>query len=260
MLRIIVLTSSPFGTASLCLPELVRSKEIKIVSVILAEGSVSASRRAHYRRKLKKTLKIGLFGALNGLRMRRWFHPIATEHIHDLCERWSIPLHRTGSINSDRTVALFSAADADLGLSLGNSFISRRVFSVPRYGMVNFHGERLPEYQNGQSIIWPIYNMERTTGLTIHQIDDGIDTGSVLHKEEFPIVFRPSLRETVKCSRQVTSGKVAAAVRFVCENYIALASAAVKQTKGRSYTTPSARQFYIMSRNNRRLFARSNGN
>jgi hypothetical protein len=38
--------------------------------------------------------------------------------------------------------------------------------SSQRLATINVHCERLPEYQNGSSVIWPILNMERTTGLT----------------------------------------------------------------------------------------------
>lgn len=38
--------------------------------------------------------------------------------------------------------------------------------SSQRLATINVHCERLPEYQNGPSVIWPILNMERTTGLT----------------------------------------------------------------------------------------------
>ena|ERR1700730_1743036 len=69
--------------------------------------------------------------------------------------RSETPIHRVDGINSDGTVEIFTAA---LGLSLGNGYISKRVFSIPKFGMINVHSERLPEYQNAQSVIWPIYN------------------------------------------------------------------------------------------------------
>ena len=40
-MRIIILTSSPYGTASRCLPELVASDKIEVLSVVLVEGGVS---------------------------------------------------------------------------------------------------------------------------------------------------------------------------------------------------------------------------
>ena len=160
-------------------------------------------------------------------------------------------------LNSDETYDIFQQAQADLGLSLGNSYIARRIFSAPSLGMVNLHKERLPAYQNAQSIIWPIYNLEITTGLTLHQIDDHIDTGKILFQREIPIAFRPSLRETVEDTGRISSSLVPEAVRYVCENYDELSKQAQEQGQGRSYTTPSFWQFLRMVRNNKKLYARS---
>lgn len=250
MKRVIVLTSSAFGTASLCLPTLASSDLFVVAAVVLVEQTKPASSR---KRKLKKALRIGLLGALNGIRIRPWFTSQTTEHLATICDRLRIPLQSTNAIDSQHTANLFAAADADLGVSLGNSYIPRRIFTIPRLGMVNLHGERLPEYQNAQSVIWPIYNMEMTTGLSIHGIDDKIDTGPILYKEEYPIVFRPSLKDTVIASTRVTARKAPAAVRYVCENYESLVEIATPQNIGKKYTTPSLGAFLRMVRNNRRL-------
>lgn len=250
MMRVIVLTSSAFGTASLCLPTLASSDLLEVAAVVLVESAKPAASR---KRKLKKALKIGLLGAINGIRIRPWFRSQTTEHIGSICERLRIPLRRTSAINSQHTADLFTAVNADLGVSLGNSYIPRRIFAIPRLGMVNLHGERLPEYQSAQSVIWPIYNMEMTTGLSIHGIDDKIDTGPILYKEEYPIEFRPSLKETVVATTRITAEKAPAAVRYVCENFELLSETSIPQMAGKKYTTPTLRAFLKMVRNNRRL-------
>jgi len=254
MIRVIILTSSPHGTASLCISELAESKKIEVVSVVLVEGGVYANRSKTLARKFKKALKIGILGALNGIRIRPWFRTAPTKHLKILCDKWNIPLHRTGVLNSDQTVELFKTVDADLGLSLGNGYISKRIFSLPRFGMINIHGERLPEYQNAQSVIWPIHNMEQTTGLTIHQIDRKIDTGRILYQSEYPIEFHSTLKETVIKTTRLTASKVPAAVLYVCENFVELSKNAIPQTNGKTYTTPSFRQFLTIIRNNKTMF------
>jgi methionyl-tRNA formyltransferase len=119
--------------------------------------------------------------------------------------------------------------------------------------MINIHCERLPDYQNAQSIIWPVYNNESTTGLTIHQINRKIDTGNILHQETYPIQFRASLEQTVRENIKHTYAKVPAAMRYVCENYLQLKDNARPQGHVKSYTTPTIWQFMRMVRNNRKL-------
>lgn len=254
-MKLLVLTSNRFGTASNCLPAIHESRECSITHVIVSRG-LDHNRVRTWRRKLKKTLEIGVLGALNGIRMRSWYEGQPTADLMELCECFGIPVFETDYTNSDETVRLFREATPDLGLSLGNGYISHRIFSIPKYGMINAHGERLPEYQNAQSVIWPIYHLETTTGLTIHQVNRSIDMGKILYREEYPIVFCAKLEDTVRKTLKVTQQRTPAAVRHVCENYQVLMNDGRMQESARKFTTPSIRQFCRIMRNNRTLYER----
>ena len=254
-MRLVILTSSRHGTASECIPLLSESASCTIAQVIIC-GGLPGSRARRLRQKLQKTLRIGLLGALNGMRMRHWYASPGSADVGEICERLGIPVVVTDVMGSEHMVALMIEARADLGLSLGNSYIPQRIFDIPRHGMINVHGERLPEYQNAQSVIWPIYNMETTTGISVHQIDRGIDTGAILYKEEFPIVFCERLEDTVRTTLARSRERLPAAVRHVCENFERLKREAVAQAQGRRYTTPTIWQFLRMQKNNRILFNR----
>jgi methionyl-tRNA formyltransferase len=248
-MKLVVLTSFRFGIASTCLPVLAVSKKCQVSAVIVSRGKAPRLMR-RLRQKAQKVVRIGLLGALNGVRMRAWYSGPTTADIVELCGSLGIPVFETDRTNSDETVGLMKSADADLGVSLGNSYIAERVFGVPKFGMINVHGERLPEYQNAQSVIWPIYNMESTTGLSIHQVERSVDAGRILYRDEFPIVFRARLEDTVRATMETTRQRTPAAVRYVCENYERLWSEATPQEIGHRFTTPTIRQFVQMSRNN----------
>lgn len=70
--------------------------------------------------------------------------------------------------------------------------LSQEILTMPKYGCVNIHASLLPRYRGAAPIQWAIINGEKTTGVTIMQMDQGIDTGDMLMKEEVPI----SARET----------------------------------------------------------------
>ena len=255
-MKLLILTSNRFGTASNCLPAIHESRDCSITRIIISRG-LHPNRARMSRRKLKKVMQIGVLGALNGIRLRSWYQGHPAADLKQLCGRFGIPVFETDYTNSDETVRLFREATPDLGLSLDNGYIPHRVFSIPKYGMINAHGERLPEYQNAQSVIWPIYHLEMTTGLTIHQIDRSIDTGKILYREEYPIVFCAKLEDTVRKTIEVTQRRTPAAVRYVCDNYQALFKEAKTQESARKFTTPNIRQFYRMVRNNNILYERS---
>ncbi len=159
-MNIIVLTSSRYGTAAHHLPYLINSKSCEISMVILNEGIIF-NKNKYYKSKIRKIIKIGLLGALNGIRMRKWFNQDIAEYkkieeLEEICRNNNIPFFTTPNINSQFTLDLFKKANADLGLSLGNGYIGQKIFSLPRYGMINIHHEILPAYQNAQSIIWQL--------------------------------------------------------------------------------------------------------
>lgn len=61
------------------------------------------------------------------------------------------------------------------------------VLAVPRLGSVNVHGGLLPDYRGGHVLQWAILNGERETGVTLHMLDSGIDTGPVIATTRVPI-------------------------------------------------------------------------
>jgi methionyl-tRNA formyltransferase len=243
--RVVILSSSPAGFASLCLPALASSKSIEIAAVIQAKGIVQRPWLKRWR-KLRKIAQIGVLGAANGVRMRRWYdidNHFQLEPLETLAQRYRLPFHTVDSIFSPRTVELFRQADANLGLSLGNGYIPRRVFSAPRLGMINIHHELLPEFQGAQSVIWQLHKGSVKTGFTIHRIDDHIDTGDVLYRQEIDITFRDTLEQTVAENYARLSEASRDALVKVLEDFEHYLSAARPQGKGQSFTTPSYWQF-----------------
>lgn len=186
--------------------------------------------------------------------MRRWYADPQAEDIETVCKSLGVSMFETPSVNHPETVELVRESAADLGISLGNSYISSKVFSLPKFGMVNVHMELLPQFRGAQSIIWPIYEGETQTGFTIHRIDKKIDSGAILYKKSYEITFLPTLRQTVE--RNLLRGylQVPDALAVVCENFQELAVKSIGQSPQKSYTTPKFSEFLQMVRENRRHF------
>jgi methionyl-tRNA formyltransferase len=65
--------------------------------------------------------------------------------------------------------------------------VPQEIIDLPRYGILNVHASLLPKYRGAAPIQWAIANGETKTGVTIMQIDAGLDTGDMLLKESLPI-------------------------------------------------------------------------
>ena len=58
--------------------------------------------------------------------------------------------------------------------------LSEEILNIPRYGCINIHASLLPKYRGAAPIQWCILNGESDTGVTIMQMDKGVDTGDIL--------------------------------------------------------------------------------
>jgi methionyl-tRNA formyltransferase len=61
------------------------------------------------------------------------------------------------------------------------------LINLPPYGTINVHGSLLPKYRGAAPIQWALINGETETGVTIMQMDKGLDTGDILLAEKLPI-------------------------------------------------------------------------
>jgi methionyl-tRNA formyltransferase len=256
-LRLIIVTGSLHGLAAHHLPFLLAQKEAEVAGVLLSGGTVK-SKKAHFKRKVKKAWQIGLLGTLNGFRMRKWFGRDVADafniiSLKDICQQHHIPLFETSVLNSDETRTLLKAGDYDLGVSLGNGFIAPSVFSIPRFGMINIHHEELPGYQNAQSVLWQLYNGSSHSGYTIHKVETKIDGGAILYRQTVPIIFKDTLAKTVTATIVELYQQSAIGLCRVLSHFEEYLHAAEPQQGGSKYTTPSFTQFIKMVMQYRRL-------
>ena len=57
---------------------------------------------------------------------------------------------------------------------------NKELLDTPKHGSINLHGGRLPKYRGGSPLNWQIINNEKYIGISIIQMDEGIDTGPIL--------------------------------------------------------------------------------
>lgn len=242
-MKVILLTSDQFGTAAHHLPALLKSNSVEVTALVFAKGEIT-NKSKHYLKKLKKLFKIGIIGAINGIRMRKWYQVKGElQSIKEQCKNAGINYFEVPKINCKETKDIFKDSRAELGISLGNGYIGKSIFSIPKEGMINIHHEILPDYKNAQSVVWQVYNHSSQTGYTIHKIDEHIDNGAILYQEIIPISFKETLEKSVNATYNELLNASANGLVKVLNDYAHFTRDAKPQGKGRSYTTPSIWKF-----------------
>jgi methionyl-tRNA formyltransferase len=65
--------------------------------------------------------------------------------------------------------------------------LPKDILALPKWGCINIHASLLPLYRGAAPINWAIMRGEKETGITIMQMDEGMDTGAILMQERAPI-------------------------------------------------------------------------
>jgi methionyl-tRNA formyltransferase len=143
-------------------------------------------RRLNWKNILKRPLKL-LNGAANqrisAYRSRKtnaWVSRILfSESAPELPEN-VIDIPNT-AINAPTTVARISALAPDLILACGAPVLAPEIFNIPRLASINIHFGIAPNYRGEHTLLWPLRIGDyQNIGITIHHIDEGIDTGRPL--------------------------------------------------------------------------------
>ncbi len=93
-----------------------------------------------------------------------------------------LAVHQPAKIKTnDEVRALFEhlSPDACIVAAYGK-ILPAWMLSIPRLGCINVHASLLPKYRGAAPINWAIANGESETGITIMQMDEGMDTGAIL--------------------------------------------------------------------------------
>ncbi len=65
--------------------------------------------------------------------------------------------------------------------------LTSELLSLPPYGCLNVHASLLPRYRGAAPIQWAIVSGDKVSGVTIMQMDEGLDTGDILKQEAIPL-------------------------------------------------------------------------
>lgn len=101
----------------------------------------------------------------------------------------AVPILQPPRVNAPECVASLAAAAPDLLLSIAYDQILGAAIRAAAPWCLNVHAGKLPAYRGRNIVNWAIINGEREAGLTVHCMDDGIDTGDIVLQRTLPIAW-----------------------------------------------------------------------
>lgn len=108
---------------------------------------------------------------------------LQTSPVKQLAEAHNIPVYQPKSLRKEEAQAELKALNADVMVVVAYGLIlPEAVLNAPKYGCLNVHGSILPRWRGAAPIQRAIWAGDSQTGVTIMQMDIGLDTGDMLHK------------------------------------------------------------------------------
>ncbi len=108
--------------------------------------------------------------------------------IHEAAEARGVPVRTPARLKAAEEQAAFAALGADAAVVAAYGLIlPPAILAAPRLGCVNIHASLLPRWRGASPIQHAVLAGDAETGITIMQMDAGLDTGPILLQEAIPI-------------------------------------------------------------------------
>lgn len=105
-----------------------------------------------------------------------------------ICEKQKIEFVRVDDINSIIIQNQIIKLSPDLiVVTHFEKVLKKNIIDIPKYGCINLHPSILPNYRGLSPQHWPIINGDQYTGITVHYINEGIDTGDIIVQRKIQI-------------------------------------------------------------------------
>jgi methionyl-tRNA formyltransferase len=141
-------------------------------------------------------LKLILFGSIK-IRQVLGLYPTVTS----ICGKYGVLHILVGSLNLPQTIDSIQDLGPDVLLSiLFEKIFPIEILHIPRIAALNFHPAPLPRYAGIAPTFWVLSRGEKETAVSIHYLDEGIDTGEIFSQKSISISQNESVHSLyLKC-------------------------------------------------------------
>nr|WP_290444437.1 methionyl-tRNA formyltransferase [Pseudoalteromonas sp. XMcav2-N] len=113
---------------------------------------------------------------------------LKASEVKTLALEHNLPVYQPQSLKSDDAQSELAALNADVMVVVAYGLLlPKAILDTPRLGCLNVHGSILPRWRGAAPIQRAIWAGDKETGVTIMQMDEGLDTGDMLHIATCPI-------------------------------------------------------------------------
>ena len=115
-------------------------------------------------------------------------HKVQKSPVHELAEAHNIPVYTPRTLKNEEEQKRFAALKPDVGVVAAYGLLlPETVLDAPCFGCLNIHASLLPRWRGASPIQHAIWKGDKKSGVTIMQMDKGMDTGAMILKDEISL-------------------------------------------------------------------------
>lgn len=112
-----------------------------------------------------------------------------------------IPYLKHENINSKEFIKDIKRYECELFVSMSfNQIFREEIINTPKYKTINCHAGKLPFYRGRNVLNWVLINDEKEFGITVHYVDNGIDTGDIILQNTYQITEQDNYKSLLEKS------------------------------------------------------------
>ncbi|MGY2030829.1 methionyl-tRNA formyltransferase [Nocardia gipuzkoensis] len=115
------------------------------------------------------------------------YKAIFSDSVEELAREHGIPVHLTERADAE-TIDLVKRVEPDvIVVNSWYTWMPAELYNLPPHGTLNLHDSLLPKFTGFSPVLWALISGASETGLTVHRMDEGLDTGDILVQRSIPI-------------------------------------------------------------------------
>lgn len=131
------------------------------------------------------------------------YKAIWSDSMEELARENHIPVHLTERADAE-TIDLVKQAEPDvIVVNSWYTWMPSELYNMPTHGTLNLHDSLLPKYTGFSPVLWALISGATEFGLTVHRMDEQLDTGDILVQRSLPIGPKSTGTELVRAGLEI---------------------------------------------------------
>lgn len=216
-LRVVVLYSAGHAGSAIVLNLLEEAPDLDIVGIVRAPPLKNKALKEEMRRIgwrfswllfWQRAVQALIYAV--AILLRPWLWKRALLPGWYLARTKNIPSLTCKNANGPAAEEFIKAHQPDIVISaFFNRILKKNIIGIPRLGVLNIHPGWLPDYKGAMNYFWVLKNNDTTAGVTLHWINEGIDTGDIIARRRF-VVRHDTTQHQVLVKAATIGGRMAA--------------------------------------------------